>query len=236
MIYVIVILVCLVGLFGGFGSVSRGSAFRGSLLLGLIFVAEAGLSIAAGVLRGLWWGIAAFLLGWWVCGHLGAGLFRWMDRSRGQCRNIIVVPQKRDSVPKSTIVTALRIDMRTVLDFNVSVADADLLRQSLPTVDLDGLCQQWGDTPYRELLVEHTAKGSPLELSSRGIAGALTPSEKDALLEVFLKYYQKDPGFWEEATAAELLRGITAQMTHELQQRKQNPEPKILFAAFQFIT
>ena len=75
---------CLFGVFGGFGSVSRGRFFQrtsGAIVLGTCFFAEFALSVAAGFSLGLWWGIGAFFLAWLVCGHIGSTLFNVIDRA-----------------------------------------------------------------------------------------------------------------------------------------------------------
>lgn len=74
-----VIVACLLGVFGGFGSVSRGRIFQrttGHVVLGTCFIVEIGLSVAAGMSLGLWLGICTFLLAWIVCGHIGAFIYR----------------------------------------------------------------------------------------------------------------------------------------------------------------
>jgi hypothetical protein len=81
MIYLV--MACVVGLLGGFGSVSRGAMFQrtsGTVILGFCFFAEIALSVLAGLSMGWLWGVATFFLSWLICGHLGAAVFRATDR------------------------------------------------------------------------------------------------------------------------------------------------------------
>jgi len=73
------IVMCILGLIGGFGSVSRGMLFQrtsGAIILGSIFFLEVGLSVYCAFKLGIFYGIGLFLFGWIVMGHIGSFLFR----------------------------------------------------------------------------------------------------------------------------------------------------------------
>lgn len=74
-----IILISIIGLIGGFGSISEGRLFQklsGHIILSVIFFAEIGLSVAFALKAGIWKGVGLFLLGWFVMGHIGGYLFR----------------------------------------------------------------------------------------------------------------------------------------------------------------
>jgi len=73
------IVMSVLGLIGGFGSVSRGRLFQrasGTVVLGSIFIIEVGLSVYCAFRLGVLSGIGLFLFGWLVMGHIGSFLFR----------------------------------------------------------------------------------------------------------------------------------------------------------------
>lgn len=77
MVYLIMAFV--IGVFGGFASVSQGSLFtqkrRRPYILTACFVLEIVLSVASWIALGLWWGILTIILAWPVAGHIGSYCF-----------------------------------------------------------------------------------------------------------------------------------------------------------------
>jgi len=116
-----------------------------------------------------------------------------------------------------------------------------ILRDSLQKVDFENLCNQWGDTPYRLLIQEHLRKAkdsSALLNAVRGITGALTNTEYDAIFELFQHYYNLacTNAFWANSIASQVLKESAEFLSDILQEKGVAKDNRILFAGFQFIT
>ena len=114
-----------------------------------------------------------------------------------------------------------------------------VLRESLKRVDFNNLCEQWGDTPYRLLIQEHVRKTRDLIPDAiRGIIGALTEVENEAVNELFQHYYllANTNSFWKNSTASHVLIESTKMLSEILQNKGAELDNRILFSGFNFAT